>query len=468
MRTRASHPTVRASCALAWAVALIACGADDAPPELADAPPEPTAAPPEPLASGALDDAFQVVDSLGLEENAQVLTVQPMVTVGDPGELLVTEPMEGEVRVYGVDGGLRANFGRRGDGPGEFTFPITAHRTRAGELVVADPGAGRLTFLSSHGPDSVQLAYVPGIDMIAAHDLGGGRYLLAGHRMGPGRAPGEFLHRWNRETGEVERSFLPMMVPEEMRTLAFAMTGVVAVVEADTIWAAWSIPDTLYKFSIEGDRLAALPLALPRPGSTTPRGGETTRDPVSMQEEFDAITQIMNIFLLGDGQIAIQSMQTRGNDAVWDLLLVDREGNDLWKRAGMPRLYVVADDLFYFQDPSSIQPNKWIVARWTGIRSDNAQHTNQGGTNDDNDPRNDQAPRNDRAASRTSGPCPDGRSIGAGRGAARRRRVWGLPAPRQERAAGDPAVLDVRPVLWRVSGRMVLLPGIGTAASAPG
>ena len=71
----------------------------------------------------------------------------------------------------------------------------------------------------------------------------------------------------------------------------------------------------------------------------------------------------MNVFLLSDGRIVVQAVQTRGNDAVWDLLLIDRQGNDLWKRADMPRLYVVADDIFYFQNPSSIHPNRWILAK---------------------------------------------------------------------------------------------------------
>lgn len=356
---------LRASCALvlAWAVfAFAACGVEDAPPGSAVLS-EPSS---EATASSALGDAFEIVGSFELEESDEVVTVRPMVTAGEPGELLVTEPMEGQVRVYDEDGRLRANLGRKGDGPGEFTVPMTAHRARDGDLLIADPVQARLTFLSSGTPDSVQAADVAGIVLVGAHHLGGDRYLLAGHRMGPGGAPGEFLHRWNRSTGEIERSFLPMRVPEEMRALALSMTGVAAVVEADTIWAAWSIPDTLYKFTTDGDRLAAIPLALPRVGAATPRGGEATRDPVSMQEEFDAVTQIMNIFLLGGGEVVIQSMQTRGNDAVWDLLVVDREGNDLWKRTDTPRLYVVANDLFHFQDPSSVHPNKWIVAKWAG------------------------------------------------------------------------------------------------------
>ena len=356
---RASNPAVGASGALVWALALSACGVDDALPDPAVSSDSRS----EAGTAAVLEDAFEVVGTLDLEETDEVLTVQPMVTVGDAGELLVAEPMEGQVRAYGLDGRLRANFGRRGQGPGEFEFPISAHRTLDGDLVVADVALGRLTFLSSGGPDSVRVADLPGVDILAAHDLGDGRYLLAGYRMGGGGAPGEFLHRWNRETQELERSFLPMRVPDELLALAQSMLGTIAVVEADTIWAAWSMADTLYKFDSGGDRLGAFPLALPRPGRAVPQGGGAAPDPVSRQEEIDAITQIMNVFLLSDGRIVVQAVQTRGNDAVWDLLLIDRQGNDLWKRADMPRLYVVADDIFYFQNPSSIHPNRWILAK---------------------------------------------------------------------------------------------------------
>ena len=351
-----SIPSGRAFPVLVVALTLSACDRADPP----SPPATPSASTSETPSLAALEGVFEVVGSIELEETDEVLTVQPMVTVGGPGELLVAEPMEGQVRVYGVDGMLRANLGRRGAGPGEFEFPMTAHRTLDGGLVVADVGMSRLTFMASGNPDSVQVADLPDVVLLAAQDMGDGRYLIAGLNR-PDGSGGSFLHFWDRGTQEFERSFLRMRVPEELEALAMTMSGVVAVAEADTIWAAWALSDTLYKYDSEGNRLAAYPLVLPRPGSG-PQGGEVIRDPVSMREEFDAITQIMNVFPLRSGRIAVQAMQTRGNDAVFDLLIVDREGNDLWKQAGTPRLYVVADDVFYFQDPSSVHPNKWVVA----------------------------------------------------------------------------------------------------------
>ena len=48
---------------------------------------------------------------------------------------------------------------------------------------------------------------------------------------------------------------------------------------------------------------------------------------------------------------------------MWDLTIVDRRGDPVWKAAGMPRLFAVVDGLFHFDDPASLLPNHWIVAR---------------------------------------------------------------------------------------------------------
>ena len=86
-------------------------------------------------------------------------------------------------------------------------------------------------------------------------------------------------------------------------------------------------------------------------------------DPREMQRAFDSVTQVYRAFTLGNGDKAIASMQTRGFDSVWDLLIVDRQGHLVWRAANMPRLMTVDDDLFYFRHPDSSLPNQWLVAR---------------------------------------------------------------------------------------------------------
>lgn len=313
----------------------------------------------------AFGSGFEVARRLVLEETDRAVTVLPMVAVGAPGEFLIAEPREGQVNVYDTAGRLRRVVGRRGEGPGEFSAPVSARRTVDGGIVVADVMLSRLTFLPPGGSGEPEAVASPLPLVVGARDLGGGRLLLSGQVMSEGRP--RLLHIWDRETGEIERRFLPIGVPEESRPYATSYASVDAVPEGDTIWAVWALSDTLYKFDRRGGLREKLPLALPRPMGALPRAeAGTITDPRARQAAAERLTQVSGVFILGDGALAVQAMQARGFDAVWDLLIVDRRGARLWSAAGTPRLLAVAGDLLYFDDPASLPPNHWIVARWRG------------------------------------------------------------------------------------------------------
>lgn len=325
----------------------------------------PTAAAPEVLAP-----AFEMVRSLEMEENDEVMVVQPMVTVGAPGELLVTEPLEGQVRVYSTSGELLDNMGARGEGPGEFAMPMFTHRTLDGGLVVADAGLSRLTFFGPDGEAAEPEVATVGLgDHLGALQLDADRYLVAGYHEGSeGRGRGRFLHIWNRSTELVERSFLQLHVPEEMIPLALSLTGVVATLEADTIWALRALADTLYKFSREGDRLGAFALPAFAPAGLDDSDDGGAAGSTEAQHPFDTVVQAANVFVLGEDRIAVQFVQTQGTEMSWSLVVVDRQGNEVWSAEDTPRLFVVdQDDLFYFKDPTTVLANRWLVAR---LRSD--------------------------------------------------------------------------------------------------
>lgn len=306
-------------------------------------------------------EAFEVVDTLVLEETDEAMVVQPMVTSDDTGMLLATEPMEAQVNLFTTDGTLLRTLGTKGDGPGEFLFPLTAHRTRNGEVVVADVMAQRLTFFKA-GHDSTPEAVpapVPGI--MSAQDLGGGRYLLAGAN--PSETPPRLLHIWNRESRELERSFLPMGVPDASLPFATSFSAASATLDGDTIWAVWALSDTLYKFDRTGERLAAWPLSLARPMGELPTSDRPVTDPREVQRVFDSMTQVYKAFVMEDGEKVVVSMQTREFGSVWDILILDSHGETVWRAANMPRLLAVSQGAFYFRDPDSVLPNHWIVAR---------------------------------------------------------------------------------------------------------
>ena len=310
-------------------------------------------------------NAFEVSGRLVLEETDKAMTVLPMVSAGAPGEFLLAEPREGQVNVYDTAGRLRRVVGRRGEGPGEFRAPISARKTLNGGIVVADVMLSRLTFFPAGGSGEPEVVASPLPLVLGVQHLDGSRYLLSGQIMS-GQPP-RLLHIWDRETGEVKRSFMPIGVPEESRPYAGSYTSVDAVLEGDTIWAVWALSDTLYKFDRGGGVLKKLPLSLPRPMGALP-GAEAgvITEPRARQAAAESLTQVNGVFVLDDGTLAVQAMQARGFDAVWDLLIVDRHGVRVWSAARMPRSYAVMGDLFYFDDPASPLPNHWIVARRRG------------------------------------------------------------------------------------------------------
>lgn len=305
--------------------------------------------------------AFDIVGKLVLAENDQAMVVQPMVTSDDSGLLLATEPMEGQVNLFGTDGSLLGILGTKGEGPGEFLFPLAAHRTQNGEVVVADVMSQRMTFFALNDDSAPEVIPSPVPGALSVQGLGGDRYLVAG--ADPTERPPRLLHIWNRESREIERSFLPMGVPEASLPFATSFTSATATVDADTIWAVWALSDTLYKFDRAGERLAAMPLSLARPMGELPGSNGAVTDPREIQRAFDSITQMYSAFIMDNGEKVVVSMQTLEFGAVWDILILDSQGGTVWKAANMPRLLTVDQGVLYFKDPGSVLPNHWLVAR---------------------------------------------------------------------------------------------------------
>ena len=258
-----------------------------------------------------------------------------------------------EIDAGAADGRLRRVLGRRGDGPGEFQLPVSARRTLDGSVAVVDFMAGRFAFFPPAGGEgaAAQMVDSPVQGIMDIRHLEGDRYLLAGlDRTGD---PGRFLHLWDRTTGRVERSFLPMGVPEASRPWASSYPAVATATEANAIWAVWALSDTAYQFGQDGSLRRRIPLPLPRPIESLPVAGGPETGSRRSQASRSRQTQVFGVFLLAEGDIAIQSMQARERDPVWDLLIVGRLGAAEWKARNLPRLYAV----------ESVRPNRRVVAR---------------------------------------------------------------------------------------------------------
>ncbi len=308
--------------------------------------------------------AFERVRVITLEENEEVVTVFPRMAPDRAEDLLLVDEPEAQVRLYGQDGSLLTVIGRRGEGPGEFRTPVSVSRAMDGRIVVTDPSLSRITFFSPEGTFERSVGNIPVTLLWDVKDLGADRFLL----LGPGGddvGQPRFLHIWDATAGRIERRFLPMGLPEASRPAGLSFPSVSAIVEADTIWAVWALSDTLYKFSRRGQRLAEVAMPLPRPTGPVPSIEGTA--PVDFAA-VAAITQVADVFLLADGEIAVQSGRTGGRGFEADLLIMDRLGQPKLQLVKSPRLLRVdRENLYYFDDPTTLMPNRLIVARRRGL-----------------------------------------------------------------------------------------------------
>ena len=298
-------------------------------------------------------DVFEVVGSLTLDETADVVTVQPFVYADGHGHFVLAETLEGQVRVYSTSGELDRVLGRRGEGPGEFSIPLSARMSTDGSEVVVTEVDGTVTFFGLNGADGV-VTKNPGsfVALFDAIDLGDGRYLLVGEHFGDESHP--LLHVWNREEDVVEYSFFPM---PEVPQSASGMIMANATVTGDTVWAVFSLADSVYVFGVDGSRLDAIPLSL---GFDLGEHGASGKSGDGAES---VVSQVFNLSVLGNGDLVVQVGHSSGSDFVSDLLILDRQGRMLARADGVSRLMVVDQDLFYFQSPVDLLPNRWLVAR---------------------------------------------------------------------------------------------------------
>lgn len=315
----------------------------------------------EPLVDAeAFAEAFEVMRVVTLEETDEVVTVSPRIEIDAMGDLIVTEAQETQIRIYDRDGSLQTVLGRSGAGPGEFRSPTSGRRTLDGRIVASDPLLARITFFDLDS-DSVATAVAPVHLLLDVDDLGAGRFLLTGVN-NPGNPRPQFLHIWNSETDQIERSFLSMAVAEEERAIANSFITANAKLVGDTIWAIWALSDTVYKFSRDGDELAKIPIPLPRPTRQLPViTGQIMAD--EMGSMFDSITQVSDVYPTPEGDLVVQSGQLRGRLYEWDLVVHDQRGEPKLQLIGSPRLVFVDGDEFWFGEPDGLQPNRILVAR---------------------------------------------------------------------------------------------------------
>ena len=87
---------------------------------------------------GSIDDPEQALSTIG------------HVVIGPGGELFVSQPESGDIRVFNTDGKLSRVIGRRGKGPGEFEN-VSYIGFKGDTLFASDDGLERVSYFSPNG-----------------------------------------------------------------------------------------------------------------------------------------------------------------------------------------------------------------------------------------------------------------------------------------------------------------------------
>ncbi len=344
-----------------WALALVilaaaACATDtehDRPP---DTPP---AAP-----SSIFSETFRVVRHIALEESQHVINVMPVVHIEPDGDLLLADAREAQLRWYSPTGALRATFGRKGQGPGEFQMPVSLRRLADGRFSAGDAMGGGISLINEDLTEYVDGARIPLMPLYGVVPIDSLRLLLLGREQGELRRP-RLLHEWSLSSRRIERSFFEVPTADALAATALSLGFAAAAVKGDTVAAVFSVSDTVFLFRLEEGSAAEIVERIPIPFSrfsVSPPTARALANERARNDWLQTITMIGGLHWLEDGSFVVQWTIKRPIDEEFGLLRMTRVGSKIFEVRGAPRLFAVSGNQFYLADPASEVPSKWIVA----------------------------------------------------------------------------------------------------------
>lgn len=307
--------------------------------------------------------------ALTLEENRAVVNVTIHVAPDPRGGFLVADNQEDQVRRYDPLGRLVEAFGKRGPGPREFTYLLTAQRRSDGEVVALD-GLSHAAVFDSAGAELVRTFRVPVEQVKFATLVNDTLLLVGGQRLADrGADPDERLHLWNLRTGTLARSFFPVHPSTAGHRFAANTAGILgAAARGDTIAAVFALSDSVYLFDLRGRRLSAVPIPSAGLRRFDPDMSPPHADIVSAREWFGRFSLVSNVWWTRDGGFVVQYQDRVGVEPHWRLVRMTRDGRRLFESTETPHLLAVdaAADTLWFVKPSSPTPNEWVAATFRG------------------------------------------------------------------------------------------------------
>lgn len=311
-----------------------------------------------------LSEAVVWLDTIRLEESDAVINVTPRVSLDPRGGFLVADPDEAQIRRYSTTGALIWYAGGYGAGPGELDEPTAAVRLPSGRILVTNRGL-RFTIFNATA-DSVirtvrtRFTQVEGVEVISDS------LLLVSAKIGAG-IYGPRLHVWSVASDTVVRSFFPP--PADYGRTAVIVAGFPrADVRGDTVAAVFSLSDTVYIYTVAGEKIGKIPLpsrTFRRLDSPPPGSGADPGERMAWLHSFDYVA---GVHWLSNGGLLIpyfSFLPKSGLTRSWHLLGVTRSGRGMFEAENIPRLLEVDSraNRLYFIAPGSKVPNRWAVAK---------------------------------------------------------------------------------------------------------
>lgn len=313
-----------------------------------------------------LEDLIQPTRTIAVQENDTVLNVTPSVTFDPSGGFLVADPREDQVRRYAPSGSLLWHAGRSGDGPGEFRQPNRIVRLPDGDILVADFDR-RFTLFTPRADSVIRVVDTP-FTRIEDLDVLNDSLLLVS-ALAQRNLFGPRLHVWDFRHDSVITSFFSPFQSSPNKTAAATADWANASVHGDTIAAVFSVSDSVYFFSREGVRLAAVPLPSARFRRVPARAPDRNLDPLRRAQWFASFDYVSSVNWLSSGDLLVlyESLGPSPDlPRTWHLLLLSSSGRGIAEVEKAPLLLAVESgperDSLLFVSTDAEVPDRWTLA----------------------------------------------------------------------------------------------------------
>lgn len=293
------------------------------------------------------------VGEVMLEERDSVVNAHVRLRPSGGGELVVADPVEGKIRVYDQQGGLLRQFGRKGEGPGEFMLPLAAAKVNSAIWVLDfQRGVSKWSFPEGRLVDT----WEPAVDVsLGLLPLGDSMLVIGG--LTPYETPWRLLRILDPRRNAVMDPFFELEVPVERRPLAMSFQPGIPMdlLEDGSLIAVFSWSDTARVFTLpKGQFRESLPLRIP---------GFTYEGNVPDPATRARLKLVTAIHAVPEDRLLVQYTIYTEPEEQHGLLLQTLGGDLLFEQFPSGRLLGERWPDLYFADPSGLRPERLLVQR---------------------------------------------------------------------------------------------------------